>query len=563
MDNLTPEVQAKPPDRDRRNLILLGVSGGLLAIVLFLVAAVIIFNPFGIMDRLFGGTEPLAGLMPQDMQLYVSLDLAHLESDEMNDVFQVIGASVGEDFIESADLIRTVDEELRSSYGFTFTEDVKPWIGRSVALGIAGVEYDFYGMEESMSWILAAEVRDKDAADAFLADLADLMETSRGAVIVGRSYDGMTMYVANIPGNAEGWVFGRFESALLFSSSSSLIENAIGQDPGNSLAQVSAFRTVMAKLPRGRAISMFIDLAAMQNMPFALAGIPGMAVDASALEYLEGFALSVSATGAGLQMDMVASSDPDLIPEQQISFSPSRMGRSRTADMFPEGTILFLRAVGLDEALSRALGQGDAEEALDLLELQLGIDLHGDLLAHLDGEFGIGILEVTEASGGLDQLIPIGILGIAETSDAVALEAGVENIVEALSRMGLYQLTETRVESVNLYRVADALGDPVVTLGVTEEHFLVGWGEGIIENALESRSPLSRSGFYREMSNALPGGMDLFFCLDMPALTGLLQRTSGIPGPDSLIWVRGLVMGIEPVKNAVQHTVIVLVIDIE
>jgi hypothetical protein len=231
--------------------------------------------------------------------------------------------------------------------------------------------------------------------------------------------------------------------------------------------------------------------------------------------------------------------------------------------MFPEGTILFLRAVGLDEALSRALGQGDAEEALDLLELQLGIDLHGDLLAHLDGEFGIGILEVTEASGGLDQLIPIGILGIAETSDAVALEAGVENIVEALSRMGLYQLTETRVESVNLYRVADALGDPVVTLGVTEEHFLVGWGEGIIENALESRSPLSRSGFYREMSNALPGGMDLFFCLDMPALTGLLQRTSGIPGPDSLIWVRGLVMGIEPVKNAVQHTVIVLVIDIE
>ncbi|MGD2251567.1 MAG: DUF3352 domain-containing protein [Anaerolineales bacterium] len=563
MDNQTPELQAKPPDRDRRNLILLGVSGGLLAIVLFLMAAVIIFNPFGIMDRLFGGTEPLASIMPQDTQLYVSLDLANLESDEMNNVLQVIGASAGEDFDEAADLIRIVDEELRSSYGFTFTEDVKPWIGRSVALGLAGVEFDFYGMEESMSWILAAEVRDKEEADAFLGELADLLETHRDAVVVGRSYDGMAMYVANIPGHVEGLVFGRSDSVLLVSSSASLVEKAIGQDQGNSLAETSAFRTVMAKLPRGRAISMFIDLAAVENMTGALAGMPGMAVDASALEYLEGFALSVSATDAGLQMDMVASSDVDLIPEQQLSLSSSRMGPSRTADMFPEGTILFLRAIGLDEAFSRALGQGDLNEAMDLLERQLGIDLHGDLLAHLDGEFGIGILEVTEAGGGLDQLVPIGILGIAEASDTAALEAGVEHILEALSRMGSYQLSETRVDSVTLYNVANALGDQAVTLGVADEHFLVGWGAGIIENALESRSPLSRSAFYRDMSNALPSGMDLFFCFDMSALIELVQRTSLTPVTDSPTGIRGLVMGIEPVKNAVQHTVIVLVIETE
>jgi hypothetical protein len=57
--------------------------------------------------------------------------------------------------------------------------------------------------------------------------------------------------------------------------------------------------------------------------------------------------------------------------------------------------------------------------------------------------------------------------------------------------------------------------------------------------------------------------MDLFFCFDMQALIGLVQRTSGFPGADSPIGIRGLVMGIEPLKNAVQHTVIVLVIETE
>ncbi len=78
--------------------------------------------------------------MPPDTSLYFSVDLLQLTGENTTgalvDTVRGILERLGEDVAEPDDLIADLDAELRASAGFDFSNDIQPWIGRTIGVGI-------------------------------------------------------------------------------------------------------------------------------------------------------------------------------------------------------------------------------------------------------------------------------------------------------------------------------------------------------------------------------------------------------------------------------------------
>ena len=140
--------------------------------------------------------------------------------------------------------------------------------------------------------------------------------------------------------------------------------------------------------------------------------------------------LSLSITGAGIQIDSVTSYNMDNISAAQRELFESMGKSSKTIEMFPEDTLAFITSQRLDLAYDVAIEtmrdisqetSDSIDDALQSVREETGIDLEDDLFHRLDGEFTLGIFPSSQGILAKEANVDLGFALLAESSDTGAL----------------------------------------------------------------------------------------------------------------------------------------------
>ncbi|HUF06054.1 MAG TPA: DUF3352 domain-containing protein [Candidatus Binatia bacterium] len=400
---------------------------------------------------LFGASiDRAATLAPASTVVYVNVYLQPSTGQQMN-LSALIGRLPG--FADEASLDEKVDQivqNLLSGTGIDYRAQVKPWLGDQVA--IAG----WPGADDpaEVEAVVIAEVRDPEAAEAFIVELAE----EGGASFTGETYRGVELQVG------EEGAYGLVDEMLVIGMSADALRAVVDTSMGDpSLADEEDFRDTMGGVPADHLASVFIDLA-------------GIAASTGVQDELGTFSTASAVLVAerdGLRVSGSAPFDP---AEAPLTVDGVVLGTepSNLVDWMPEDTlaeiVVFGVRQGLENAETAVGATPEGEEIADTLDtfrllaaFGLGIDLDADVLPLLDREVAVAI-------GGFEGQLPSGQL-LLRPADAAEAAAALGRIEDGLAASGADVSVEdvdgTEVTTMALPEIGDvsyALVDGVVIL---------------------------------------------------------------------------------------------------
>ena len=476
---------------------LIGLTGAA-----FLAAHLLLFS---------AATDRAAALAPANTAVYVNVYLQPSTGQQMN-LGGLIGRLPG--FADDASLDEKVDQvvqNLLSGTGIDYRERVKPWLGDQIALAAWPTDGD----PTTPTAVVIAEVQDREAAEAAVADLA----SEGGASFATETYEGVELQVA------DGSAYAFVADMLVIGQSAAGVEAIVDVQGGaEALSGRADFRSTMADLPADHLASAFMDLAALAEATETADQLANVGTAGAALV----------AEQDGLRLSGSAEFDADTATSSAAAGVAPGSEPSSLVDWMPEDTIAELVVFGLRQALESAEeaaaetpeGQ-DVTSALDsfraLAAFGLGIDIDADLLPLLDREVGIAIT-------GFDGGLPSGQLLLRpEDPDAAAATLGrvVDGLTQALGateRVETIADTEVTTLSVpDIGEVAFAVTDGIVILGLATDD---------VAAALEAHadgSGLSTTDSYARTFDVAGerAGSEAF--VDIGAIVELLGLDAGLP----------------------------------
>ena len=150
--------------------------------------------------------------------------------------------------VEPKDLIAQALEDSAADSGvdFSFTEDVEPWLGDTVAIGVRSLA------EEEPGIVLSIAVDDEEIArDA----LERITAQEDGSKTTAEEYDGVSYSLSE----ADDFAVGIFDEMLVLSTAGEF-EAAVDASRGDSLADEDAVGEAFDALPEERLASVFVDV---------------------------------------------------------------------------------------------------------------------------------------------------------------------------------------------------------------------------------------------------------------------------------------------------------------
>jgi hypothetical protein len=553
--NSTIPSQPMPAMPKRRNNLVIVLIVGL--VLLFcccvIAATVVVFaDPFNlhIKDRLFGGTfDAAAEAMPEDTSIYVGVNLLGATPDQLDRIIQPFAEALSIDQKSWDDIIQELDKTLGQELDITIMDDVKPWIGQYVGLGIFDIRFD--DSENPVSLVVAIESRNNNAADDFIGKLQDVVEKSSNEKLDESEYKGVTIYALQ-PKYGSGIAFCRSGSLVLFSLDENDLHTAIDAQKGKSLVDNDRFRNMLEKMPEGRVATVFVTSQEVEDLINGLqsrtgdifgaiteglgttAPIPQPEITQINLDTWDSIILGLSITGAGLQLDAVTSYNMDNISSAQRELLKSMSKSSKTVGMFPEDTLAFITSQRLDLAYDiaiktmRDLGQ-DASDSIDnalqSVREETGIDLEDDLFHRLDGEFTIGVFPSSQGILAKQANVDLGFALLAESSDTGALANTMEDVASKLEEEGA-SVERSESGDLSLYEFQEQTGGDIVFAGGIEKDYMaIASSSQVIEDLFAGKTPLSKSSRYRDAISPLPDGVTPILFLDVEGILGTIRES--------------------------------------
>ena len=589
----TPSTPPQAPPKRRNTLVIVLIAG----LVLFLcccvvAAAVIVFaDPFDlhIKDRLFGGTfDAAAEAMPENASVYVGINLLNATPDELDRIIKPFADALVIDQRSWDDIIEELDKFTGEELDLTITADIKPWIGQYAGIGIFDIR--FGDSENPVSLVVAIESRNNDAADDFIEKLRDRIE--RGEPNLDETtYQGVTLYFLP-PEYGTGIAFCRSGSLVLFSLNENDLHTAIDAQKGKSLADNSRYRDMLEKLPDKRVATVFVTSQEVEDLINNLQSQTGEVFDniteglgetSSApnplltqinFDMWDASALSLSITGAGLQLDSITSYNMENISAAQRELFESMGKSSKTIEMFPEDTLAFITSQRLDLSFDVAIetmrdlsqeASDSIDEALQSVREEIGIDLEDDLFNHLDGEFTLGIFPASQGILAKEANMDLGFALLAESSDTGALANTMDIFASKLQEEGA-GVNRFKSGDVELYEfLEESSRDIVFAGGIGKDYIAIASSSQTVEDLFAGNTPLSKSSRYRDAISPLPDGVMPMLFVDVEGILGIIRESlSGSSGEDFDQSIRALkpipyvVMGYSEMKDGIIRMTLVI-----
>ena len=458
-----------------------------------------------------------AEVMPADTELFFSVDFLQLiEGDalKLNETIISMVESSGEvdatHLVDVDDLVREIDTAMSEAIGVDFTDDIRPWVGRTVSFSMSG--FESLVSNDIPEVLMVVETRDGGAADAFLEDLAAGLRQSTGVDIERTTRDGTVVFTASDDFDFDpALVFTRVGSMVVFGTQSA-VEGAMTAETGASLADNAMFASVMDSLPSDRLMSFYLNGAAFSDalqsealMTDTFAGIGYDAVGAS-----------VSIADYGLRVETIT-----------LGTDPTGGFTLETGDVAGDLPIDTLAMFGgwsvasYWEAIATTLGGTDAENLLLDAELELGIDI-GNFLSLLDSPSALALVKTPEGAMAQEFGFPIGLMGLFGTTDPNAVEEQIESLVDYARDNGFEDIARATFASGNYWMVGP-IGAEMVVIGVTDK-YLAAASSGSLATSVGSSRSLSDNTQLAAVAKAMgvdPGSVAFF--VDTQALVEVFE----------------------------------------
>ncbi len=528
----TYEVDA----RRKRTLAL--IAGSVSAIVILLIAVIVYFFIRG--RGLFGFSKADAAIqaMPQDTSMYVHIDLENLTCEKTNPLVWAFSEDLKrEEKCGLDELLQDLDEELEAGMGFTFTEDIKPWVGKSVGFGILDLTLDEWGEVEDMEILLALEVRDTSAADEFLVTFRERLAEQDQVPFLEEKYEGRTLYFLDSDWEEERMAFTRSEDLILLSQDLSILKKAIDSQEGESLGDNEDYRVATDALGEGRVLTMYLDIqqfmTSFSDLFYGMYGMDPTGLSTGTFEAIHAIAGGFSIVEQGVQLDTVTLFDSENLTDSMRDVLSMRADPVGTTALLPEDTFFFVAGEGLDKNMAELkenlIGMPEGEdfgEAIEMLESTLGFDPFEEFFPRLDGEWAIAVTQDFKGSFAESLDVPLGFTLLAETSDADGLLDTLQKLGDFLEQEGLGEVEASQSDGVDLFELVDLFsGDSMFTYGVSEAYFALCTSKSSLTGLFDGGRSLAESERYKQVWDAFPGDMVPVWYLDMEGLIGTIRES--------------------------------------
>jgi hypothetical protein len=508
-------ARAGPP-RTRRGLVV----GGIIAAVLVAgaVGAVIAWR------MLVGSAFASADAIPIDADVVVTFDLLQVrDSERLDRLVQAFAIPASEQgLIEDGDInvIAALDEGLGGATGLTLQEDVIPWVGRSVSLGVwleNGLnlsEIDAIAPEDALGLVLVAGVRNGDRAADFVADVASFVADETDGLIERAPLEGGTL--TSVTGGANGdavfmWLDGEL---MILGPRRADISRALDARGGESIRDDAGYELMMEELPSDRLVAMYVGtdwLADLYDDPMFLE----LGVQAEALQdqlaAFGGVGMSMTLRDEGVAFDVAYTvDDPDVLPIPSLDAS-----QLEYLDRLPDETLLHIAAPLEENAISDAIDplrdqepelyEEAAGAAIDLL----GVDLFEEVLPALGREVVFAV--VTTPEGFFADELGVGLGGVVAVgvADRDAVASAIDSLEDLAIESGI---------AITAVGGASMVGDGVSTFAayaLSDDTLAIGTGPTIVDALINGSAPSVGDNLRYEMLDAALPGEGVPFFVDL------------------------------------------------
>jgi hypothetical protein len=410
--------------------------------------------------------------VPSNATLYFSIDNPYnWDSNKKEHVFSLIKSFGSANGAQSFDewLDNLFQEDAAASGDISFSRDIKPWIGDSIA---------GYGLAHSSSRsttdadVLLVPTKDEGKAKDFIPKL---VKSSPGSFAEVK--DGI-LFAAD----GESLCGGDCSTAEATTQATAAVKRSENLDSSNSLEEDSDFKALEEKVSSDKELFAYSNpkssktssesAAASECLGGGLAGTSNRA------------ALNASIEENAAKIDAATKS---LRPES-VSGKPTIMNG------LPDDTVFAADGRGFGSSLSKVfkcLGQGSGststEQAQLLQQYQnvLGLDFANDF-SWIKGETVISVGDITAREVGL----------VADASDSqAAAQATAKKINDALVKSGL----SSTEKSPGVYTAVVGAYLPDLTFGVKNNRFIVSTTSAYFDTLSAAASkPLSSSSAYKD-----------------------------------------------------------------
>ncbi len=450
------------------------------------------------LTSLFGPKWASAKIIPDGTDFYMAINPNFQDMSNAQHLVEVYS-----EVLDTTGDSEDFDEGLKEEYNISFKEDIRPWLGREVAIIIPDLT-EAMNNEEPATAIIAA-TRDKKASDAFLAKLREDI-VNDGYIVNDNVYEGITYHIQEIESEWETpVVFGRLKDFVVLATDEDLMKEIIDTSQKNKvpLSKNENYKRLMEILPED---AVAIAYYAMEDLAVALldnmdTGFVPPDETMNQLEAFEAFGLATTLSKEGIALDFVATFDPDALPTQlEIEASDGNI-----LERIPAGALGFLSSQNLDAGWHRlwaSLAQNpDFKQQIEDLGTSLNLTLDEELFSWTTGEYAFAVIE----DSTVDEFaqLPVGVFSIFEVNDQEKAE-GLMNDIVSLAQMVLFTPFETQtIEGVEVQVIEQA--GLSIGYGFPPQHLVIGMGEDALKAGVsEDILPISGDETFQTVTNHLP-----------------------------------------------------------
>ncbi len=399
-----PAAAAAPQSWLLRHRRLLIPAGAVLALGSVSAAAVLLLvKPNSTVEKMVPATQDVivvANVDPSVSQKVNLLRAVHSFPDTKTDA--AIDAKLDQAFKDS---------------GFTFTGDIKPWLGPQVAVS---AKLNLASTKDTPAAVYIAS-RDDTKAKAMLAKLRAGKYGTKYQW-KDETYNGIPISVGTPTDKSQTTAaYSLVDHVVVFATTGAQIHEIIDTDQGRAsrLVDSSDFKATLADLPSDRLGYLYVNgRSLVANVKKEMATTPAMALalkNINDVNALQGIGATLSANGDGMLADLLVKLDQSkLSPATREALA--HPGRADTiVSWVPKSSDAFLAITSLNKTIQSLLDQSGNEASVKAGTDAIGLTGPGGVLPHLTGDAG---LEVGFASNG----IPAGAI-VLGTNDAKSMNA--------------------------------------------------------------------------------------------------------------------------------------------
>lgn len=474
-------------------------------------------------------SQASAEAMPPTTLAYLSLDIINLFEPttlrRFSDAFETQ--------LEDADITTGSPEDARSNFnegleefGMNFEEDIQPWVGRSIGMGVLTLSEDIASSPDG-SAVIAVEIRDTKEADAFLERFSAENETTAAI------YNKVDYMIENAVSSGE-LILGRSGSLMLVASDVTSFEQAVDAQAGDSLATLVEYKEIVAMLSESRTITAiipqhgletFIDLAKEQADSDLLAT---SYFEEMGLGSQRAVALTLDITGNGFEVDFASLFDPEKTSDFQKTLLEnfSTFEGAQTNNL-PETSMIYVGSFGIGhlwelgkQAMIASGSAEDFEDAMTLAEETLGFSIENDLMPQLTGELAIAIVEDSQSAIAQQSGVNLGFVIHNGVNDSAEMSRLNDLLSNTLEEQGMILTEEAGIVSVEVFET------PIASYGVFNNNFSIATNSQLIAGQGSGSTTLDDNLLFKRAKSILPDDMKLLGFVDTQALVDLVAAVA-------------------------------------